>query len=282
MDLAASAALLCVMLAGCEQPQSERARTTPSAAAERATPAAAPSLRPPPSSGAGVQRARFTVTATTQGDEQEESALKTVLDSSTLRDFADQLSDLVAMRQAVLVDVRACGKPDASYDRASYRITICDELFRSLGDTLFANLPRDRAEQAVVYGATLTFLHEAGHALVQQLALPIEGSEEDAADQFAAYILGGNPDADQTAMNGAAWFPAMFDAPHAPAPSWDDHALDAQRFARLNCWVLGSNPDGYAWLVDPRIVPADRAARCPSEWTRLERSFSTLLAPHLR
>jgi hypothetical protein len=263
MDLAASAALLCVMLAGCEQPQSERARTTPSAAAERATPAAAPSLRPPPSSGAGVQRARYTVTATTQGDEQEESALKTVLDSSTLRDFADQLSDLVAMRQAVLVDVRACGKPDASYDRASYRITICEELFRSLG-------------------ATLTFLHEAGHALVQQLALPIEGSEEDAADQFAAYILGGNPDADQTAMNGAAWFPAMFDAPHAPAPSWDDHALDAQRFARLNCWVLGSNPDGYAWLVDPRIVPADRAARCPSEWTRLERSFSTLLAPHLR
>jgi hypothetical protein len=279
MDLAASAALLCVLLAGCEQPQSEHAQTAPSAAAERTTPAAASSSSTP-SSAAPVQRARFTVTATTQGDEQEEGALKTVLDSRALRDFADQLSDLVALRQAVVVDVRACGKPDASYDRASYRITICDELFRGLGDTLFAKLPRDRAEQAVVYGATLTFLHEAGHALVQQLALPIEGSEEDAADQF--YILGGNPDADQTAMNGAAWFPAMFDAPSAPALSWDDHALDAQRFVRLNCWVLGSNPDGYAWLVDPRIVPADRAARCPSEWTRLERSFSTLLAPHLR
>jgi hypothetical protein len=282
MHLAASAALLCVMLAGCGPSPSERAPIAPSPATERSAPAtpATGSDRPP----SGAERPRFAIMASVDRGQQGSAATawKTVLDSGVLSDFAAQLSDLVAMRQPVQVDVRACGKPDASYDRASYRITICEELVQTLGETLFANLAADRAEQAVVYAVAVTFLHEAGRALVQQLALPIEGSEDAAADQFAAYILGGNPDADQVAMNGAAWFGAMFDAPNAPAIYWDGGALDAQRFVRLNCWVLGSNPDGYSWLVESRIVPAERAARCPSEWARLERSLSTLLAPHLK
>jgi Putative metallopeptidase len=278
-----TAVLLCVLLAGCEQPPSEPARIAPLPSAESVEAAPQTSFSAPPRT-AGVERPRFAVLAAADGSRRGSAATawKAVLDSRALTDFADQLSELVAMRQAVTVDTQACGKSDASYDRDAYRIAICDELVRDLGETLFANLAGDRAEQAVVYAVTLTFLHEAGHALVHQLALPIEGSEEDAADQFAAYILGGNPDADQTAMNGAPWFGAMFEAANAPAISWDGHALDAQRFVKLNCWVLGSNPDGYAWLVDPRIVPAERAARCPSEWARLERSFSTLLTTHLR
>ncbi len=283
-DLAAPATLLCVMLAGCDQAPGDGAAPLPSATERAAT---LPPPPPPPavraSPGARAATPRFTVMAQTAGGREAASAaFRAVLDSNVLRDFADQLSDLVTMRRPVLVDMQGCGKPDASYDGANDRLTICEELVHELGEMLSATLPRDRADQALVYAVALTFLHEAGHALVQQLELTIADDEEDVADQFAAYILGGNPDADQAAMNGAAWFGAVFDAPNAPAMYWDGRALDAQRFVKLNCWVLGSNPDGYAWLVGPRIVPAERATRCPSEWTRLERSLSTLLAPHLK
>ena len=39
-------------------------------------------------------------------------------------------------------------------------------------------------------GPTLeVFLHEVGHAVFDYLSVPILGREEDAADQFAAYVL---------------------------------------------------------------------------------------------
>lgn len=51
-------------------------------------------------------------------------------------------------------------------------------------------LPRDAAVLVMVTGAVFfAFLYELGHALVDQLELPVTGKEEDAVDQLAAVIL---------------------------------------------------------------------------------------------
>jgi hypothetical protein len=274
--MAAPAALLCLMLAGCGQAPTDRVAAAPGAGSE--PPAAAPQAEPPPRSPPA-----FTVLATLAAPAVSSTARQVILSSGILTDLASQLSGLVALGQTVLVDVPTCGKPDAFYDSAEHRITICQEFVDNLGETFLPHLSRDRAEQALVYVAALTFLHEAGNALIQELSLPIEVPADMAADQFAAYILAGNPDAEPTTVAGAAWLgPALAARPVELTLDWDAQSLDPQRFVSLNCWVLGSNPDEYAWMVDPAIVPADRAKGCPTEWAKLERSFSTLLAPHLK
>jgi hypothetical protein len=287
--MAAPAALLCFALPGCEPPPSGPAATAPTAQTE--PPAAPPRAEPPQAqaqlpaqsqSKSQSPQPGFAILAT-PADQVGSTARQIILASGILTDLGNQLSSLVALRQTVLVDITTCGKPDAFYDAAGHRITICEEFVDNLGETFLPHLPRDRAEQALVYAAALTFLHEAGNALIQELALPIEVPAAMAADQFAAYILAGNPDADPTTVAGAAWLgPALAARPLELTLDWDEQSLDPQRLVSLNCWVLGSNPDEYAWMVDPTIVPADRAKGCPTEWAKLERSFSTLLAPHLK
>jgi hypothetical protein len=283
----APAALLCLSIAGCGQAPSDRVATGPAARTEpSATPAPAQTpaktARPPAQANAQTQP-RFVVLATLADPSVASTAREVILSAGILTDLATELNGLVAMPQTVLVDVTTCGKPDAFYDSTEHRITICEEFVDNLGETFLPHLSSDRAGQALIYVAALTFLHEAGNALIQELSLPIEGSAATAADQFAAYILAGNPDADPATVAGAAWLgPALAARPEELTLDWDGQSLEPARFVSLNCWVLGSNPDEYAWMVDPMIVPADRAKGCPSEWAKLERSLSTLLAPHLR
>jgi Putative metallopeptidase len=274
-----TAVALTAVLAACQRPPDRQAATPPPPPRSES---ALPLPLPPPSRGhaPAAPAERFVVNVTS--DEAAPPPRQRIVGARTVRSLADQLSDLFAMREEVFVELRACGKPDAAYDAAMHRITICDEFLDNAGQ-LFSGLTGEPFEQAIVYTVGFTFLHEAGHALIEQLGLPVADGEEDMADRFAAYILAGNPDADPAALSGGASFgPAFAAKPAQLELDWDGRTLEPQRFVTLNCWVLGSNPDGYPWLVDPNVVPADRAAGCPSEWTKLERSLSTLLAPHLR
>ena len=47
------------------------------------------------------------------------------------------------------------------------------------------------------------------------------------------------------------------------------------------CWLYGSDREKYAALVDDPL-PAARAARCESEYRRLDRSRSKLLEDHAK
>jgi len=63
----------------------------------------------------------------------------------------------------------------------------------------------------------------------------------------------------------------------------DEHSLDSQRFFNIVCWVYGRDPERHADMVDDeRYLPNDRAEVCPEEWATLERSWTTLLSPHMR
>ena len=212
------------------------------------------------------------------------NARRIIYDSKVLYTLSDQLSDLVRLPRQVLVHVQPCGAARAFYDPDNGSITICDEFIYTLGDVLDGAVPPDQFADAVVYATGFTFLHEAGHALIHQLELPVTGREEDVVDQFAVYLLVGNPEAERVAMAGADAFRQMFVKIESQGPLlfWDEHSLGEQRFVNINCWVLGSDPQTYQWMVRDDLVPADRAVRCPGEWVQIQRSFSRLLAPYAR
>ena len=106
-----------------------------------------------------------------------------------LEKFKGLLSAL-RLPRALLLKVEGCdGESNAWYGDDA--VTVCYEY---LADIL-KNAPKETTPAGVtrtdaIIGPTLeVFLHEVGHAVFDYLSVPILGREEDAADQFAAYLL---------------------------------------------------------------------------------------------
>ena len=122
--------------------------------------------------------------------------------------------------------------------------------------------------------------HEIGHALVDQLDIPITGREEDAVDGFAAYLLGNTPYfGPRAALSAAILFAGLSHRPTA-ADFADQHSLTQQRVYQFLCWVYGSDPKEFKDLVGRGGLPHERAVECPAEWKQLNSSWSRLLAPY--
>lgn len=213
-------------------------------------------------------------------------ARSAIMEAHVLEQLVLGVNQLVEVRRSVPITMGRCGRANAYYDPQASSIRLCDEMVLLL-DRLFAPaVPREQARQAVVYATAFTVLHEVGHALVDQLELPVTGAEEDVVDQFATFLLVGDPALEEMAIAGAAAFGRMYRtrqlAPFDTLPYWDEHSLPEQRWVDINCLVFGSDPGRYVWMVRPDVVPAERAERCPGEWARVQRSFGRLLQPHLR
>ncbi len=127
-----------------------------------------------------------------------------------------------------------------------------------------------------------TFLHELGHALVDQYQLPIIGREEDAADSFAAVflILMRRDDAIIDALNQFEVIAAVEDE-SANIPYWDEHELTRQRIYNIACLLYGSSPESYRnWVTEGRL-PDTRAKLCPTEYEQAKGSWAKLLVSHI-
>lgn len=61
----------------------------------------------------------------------------------------------------------------------------------------------------------------------------------------------------------------------------DEHDLDEQRFYNLSCWTYGADPVVSGYVVNRSGLPAQRAARCQSEFVQLSEAWKSLLGPHL-
>jgi len=123
-----------------------------------------------------------------------------------------------------------CGEDNAWY--MSGEITLCNEL-REL-------------DPGVVRFA---FAHEYSHAIIHQLHIPFTGSEEVAADELAAVVLGVNGHADELMQAALYWYNREDDA-----NPWDPHPSNLQRFYTLGCYALESagldsvRCDSGAWV----------------------------------
>jgi hypothetical protein len=132
--------------------------------------------------------------------------------------------------------------------------------------------------------AEFVFLHEVGHALVDQLRLPITGREEDAVDDLAAVLMLEVFEEPSTALAASYMFALFGDQREALEASdfFDEHSLDEQRFYSIICHMYGSDPRAWGDLAKSVGLPASRRSRCRSDYQQTVRSWFRLLRPHLK
>jgi hypothetical protein len=187
------------------------------------------------------------------------------------------VGERVSLPQPVSLRLVSCDQANAWYQPDTREVRLCLELARHLSALLGRELD-DEAQLLQALDGALRFvlLHEIGHAVVDLLALPITGREEDAVDQFAVWLL---LDAgDSTAVLSAA---SVFgQAVSGEADVAAAHSLDPQRYFNMLCWVYGRDPEWRLSLVEDWLLPASRALACEAEYAQLGRSWSRLLAAH--
>jgi len=195
-----------------------------------------------------------------------------------------ELKKQITLPFDIQVVFEECGDPDSYYDEDTREITICYELIDAYYYLFSRTLETRRARNEAAKDATVAmFLHEVAHALIDGWDLPITGREEDAADQFSTLLLINQmPDGDHIALDSANSFKLLADLEKSQGKDYSDpHSLDEQRFYNTLCLVYGHNPEEYEYLVKNGTLPADRAAQCEEDYARVDKSWQTLLAPHL-
>ncbi|MFE9633690.1 DUF4344 domain-containing metallopeptidase [Streptomyces sp. NPDC006463] len=191
---------------------------------------------------------------------------------------AADLNAYVAVPYRVTVLARSCTGEGTGYDPEKLRIELCyDDLAEDR--ELFEDADHRPADEPLAEVVRETLYHEAGHALVDALDLPVRGddrAEEDAADRFAQLmLLRGHPEGEQTLLTAARAYDLAAAAGPAPDPT-DEHAPDAARAESHRCAVYGAAPARHQDLATPA-----RAA-CPTTWTQTRDAWLKDLAPLLR
>jgi hypothetical protein len=128
--------------------------------------------------------------------------------------------------------------------------------------------------------------HEMGHAVFDLLDVPLFGRPEDAADQFATYMMlqfGANEA--RRLIGGAAYsYKSFVQDPKfvVPLEAFSNaHGAPAQRFYNLLCLAYGADRKLFGDVVEKGYLPQKRAATCRGEYGEVAFAFSKLIAPHL-
>ena len=213
-----------------------------------------------------------------------ETIFQLLKERRTLEKFKGLLSAL-RLPRALLLKVEGCdGKSNAWYGDDA--VTVCYEYL----EDFLRNAPKETTPAGVtrtdaIMGPTLeVFLHEVGHAVFDYLSVPILGREEDAADQFAAYVLLQFAESDARRLIYGVAYSYKIDA-FKPStrknPFADEHGLPAQRFYNVLCMAYGADPKLFADLVDKGYLPRERAERCADEYEQVVKALNKLIGPYI-
>jgi Putative metallopeptidase len=131
------------------------------------------------------------------------------------------------------------------------------------------------------------FLHETGHAVFDMLDIPFLGREEDAADEFSAYILlQMSKDCARRLILGVAYLGSAQAQQELARPFMlsqfaDVHELPGQRYFNVLCMAYGEDPNLFADAVDYWHLPQSRAKNCRYEYLRFQYAFRALIDPYV-
>lgn len=202
--------------------------------------------------------------------------------SQEFEEIATDLNTQLTLPQNLAVHFQECGESNAFYDPERNKIELCYELIQTYLE-IFGDPDPSSIETEAVHVSLFTFFHELGHALIDQYQLPITGSEEDAADEFAALMLLDARD-DNAILAALDQFDvdAEAEAELEQLPFWSEHSLSAQRYYKTACIIYGSNPRAFAELAGSDELPRDRARQCRQEYRRRRNSWDALLSPYLK
>jgi hypothetical protein len=197
------------------------------------------------------------------------------------------LSPFRLPRQLTL-EVKGCdGSVDAYYGDDT--ATLCYEYIELIQQhSPKVGTPGGLARADAIVGAIIdTLLHEAGHAIIDMLEIPVLGREEDAADFFSAYILLQFPAEDAHRLIQGVGFlmaseaKAALGKPLNARTFANQHGLPAQRYYNLLCMAFGANSLAFADTVVRDSLPSERAEGCVEEYQMLQRAFKKLILPHV-
>jgi hypothetical protein len=201
------------------------------------------------------------------------------------------------LRLPVPVTIRTIGCDGVSnawYQRENDRptLSICYEYLVEIWNIM----PKETAAAMVTAGDAVVgqlffaLAHEFGHAVFDIFDIPVFGREEDAADQFATYImLQFGDDRAHRLITGAAFSYRAFIKNHKQKPNVNvplltfssDHGAPEQRFYNLLCLAYGYDAKLFADVVMNEYLPKSRARNCRYEYVVLRYAFKQLIVPHL-
>ncbi len=225
---------------------------------------------------------RFVVEAPRVESAEWRDEAREMQNSGTLQTLAEALNEIFVLPRDIGLLYAECGEANAYYDPEAHEILMCLELMQSMSETLEGQFESEDDTADALAGAYIAVvLHEAGHALVDVLEIPVTGREEDAVDQLSAWMLI-EADDSGSVLGAAASYYTEEDAAAGDDDYSDEHSLDKQRYFNLVCWAYGSDPENSQYLIEDWELPEARAERCADEYAQLDRSWSRLLDAHLR
>ena len=150
-------------------------------------------------------------------------------------------------------------------------VFMCHELTEQ-----FANFFSDK-DQAIST-SIFVLMHEIGHALVNQLQLPVLGIEESYVDGMASVFLG------EAGLSAGSVLAGWFFGTQPDTPFFALHRAGPQRLGDLACWSVGSDK---SLIEDPTIGRISRqlmstGRNCAVEYQQQREGFRAILGPYMR
>ncbi|MEU9798687.1 DUF4344 domain-containing metallopeptidase [Streptomyces sp. NPDC051000] len=202
------------------------------------------------------------------GDEREAAFMR---DGTHAERAVTRLNAYLDLPHRVTVVARSCAGEGTSYDPAAHRIDLCyDDMAQDR-----ELLTTDGKVGAIVAESVY---HEAGHALVDALELPVgpDPDEENAADRFAALmLLREGPEGERALRTAAEEYELLAAREQDADPGEDEHAPPADRAAAYLCLLHGAAPDRHPDL-------AARTRACTPTWPATRTDWERDLAPLLK
>ena len=250
------------------------------------TPAGAPPVNAPGSATAGKQDVLENSQISISYDPPKTYLYQGVYNRLKARHVLEEFRRFLAplrLPNKLPVQTTECGVANSWYESTS-GVTICYE-FIDWMERVAPSQPQASGltpEDAIVGPFIQVIFHELGHAVFDRLKVPIMGREEDAADQFAGYImLMLGKDVAKRTLPGAAYFWAATATPYSKTDFADVHGDPVQRSYNYLCMAYGGYPDEFANLVDIGLLPKSRAALCGYEYKLLALAFSKTISPYM-
>jgi hypothetical protein len=202
-------------------------------------------------------------------------------------EFAQKLLKPLLLPRPLKLRLSDCdGVANAWY--ADDVITVCYELLdQFLKNAPAQDLPIGISKADTILGPALdTLLHETGHAVFRMWDIPVLGREEDAADQFSAYVMLrlDKGEARRMILGSAYQYKLYMPDRQATVPITafsDEHSLPAQRAYNILCLAYGSEPTVFADIVEKGFLPKQRADICALEYGDIAFAFKKLIRPHI-
>jgi Putative metallopeptidase len=193
----------------------------------------------------------------------------------------------------VIKTIECGGVSNAWYQREDNRptVSVCYEYLQEI----WQSMPeKDSSSEGLTMADAVcgqlffAIAHELGHAMFDIFDVPVFGRQEDAADQFATFIMlqfGG--DQARRMVSGAAYgyhgyvkdLKAMPNVTLPLAAFSSDHGSPEERYFNLICTAYGYDPKLFASEMDK--IPESRAKKCKFEYDDLKFAFHETFKSHL-